>query len=192
MHPSTIHITMRYYRKAIPFLVRDYNKVFPLPHYFDNILYQRGTYTIADLAAGPVCRLGGKKAGSKITIYASDVNAKEYNAITETIEPLLIPIEYQDMENLTYPDEFFDVVHCVNALDHTIDAKKALSEIKRICKKGGWIYLRHAPDQKKHIGGGHFWNVSVKGLDNGTDFIPWGEFESHMDCGFIISTMEKV
>lgn len=194
MHPSTIHITMRFYRKRTPFLVRDYNKVFPLPYYFDNILYRNGTYTIADLAAGPVCRLGGKKSGSKIIIHASDVLAKEYNAITDAIgEPLLIPIEYQDIENLTYPDEMFDVVHCVNALDHTIDAKKALSEIKRICKKGGWIYLRHAPDQKKNIGGGHFWNISVSGLDNGTEFIPWDSgFKVSEDSGFIISTMTKV
>lgn len=73
-----------------------------------------------------------------LKIYASDILANEYAKLTH--EVLRTPIEYQDMENLTYLDESFDVVHCVNALDHTKNAQKALSEMKRICKTGGYIF----------------------------------------------------
>ena len=155
-----------HYRVNTKFLFRDYNKLFPLPYYFRDMVYKHGTYKIADIGAGPVCRLGGKHAGSDIQITASDVMAKEYKEVTDELakmtgQPLLILVEYQDMENLTYPDESFDIVHCVNAIDHTRNARKSIEEMKRICKKGGWIYLRHAPYQKKHLRGDHYWNATL-------------------------------
>jgi len=181
-----------HYKKNVGFLVRDYNKVFPLPYYFHDIFYGKGDYKIADLGSGPVCTLGGKKAGNKITIYASDINAKEYKELTDAIgDELLIPIEYQDMENLTYPDEMFDVVHCVNALDHTKDVRKALSEMKRVCKKGGLIYLRHSPNQKNYLGGEHQWNVTEEGFNNGIELVKLDGFKTGTDGFMIISLMYK-
>jgi len=180
-----------HYKKNIGFLIRDYNKVFPLPYYFHDIFYGKGSFKIADLGAGPVCTLGGKKAGNDITIHASDINAKEYNELTKE-HKLLIPIEYQDMESLTYPDEMFDVVHCVNALDHTKDVKKALNEMKRVCKKGGLIYLRHAPNQKNFLRGDHHWNVSEEGFDNGTELVKLDGFKTGTDGFMIISIMKKL
>jgi len=182
----------KYYRKNIGYYIRDYNKEFPLPFYFKHAMFHKGTYKVADIGAGPVCTIGGKLAGSKVEIYASDVCAKGYNELTEALhEKLLIPIEYQDMENLTYPDEFFDVVHCVNAIDHTKDARKALSEIERVCKKGGWIYLRHSLDQKEKLGGGHYWNVRIDGISNGEETITLDGYETVQSCGFIISNKYK-
>jgi ubiquinone/menaquinone biosynthesis C-methylase UbiE len=178
-----------HYRINTKFLVRDYNKLFPLPYYFHDMVLAHGTYKIADLGAGPVCRLGGKFAGSDIQITASDSLAKEYNELTNTLcDKLLIPIEYQDMENLTYPDESFNIVHCVNALDHTKDAKKALEEMKRICKKGGWIYLRHAPNQKNFLKGDHYWNATLEGFDNGKELI---KLDTYFDGFMIISIIRK-
>lgn len=178
-----------HYKKNVGFLIRDYNKLFPLPYYFHDIFYGKGSFKIADLGAGPVCTLGGKKAGNKIMIYASDINAQEYNELTKGHE-LLIPIEYQDMENLTYPDEMFDIVHCVNALDHTKDVRKALNEMKRVCKKGGWIYLRHSPNQKNFLKGEHQWNVSLKGFDNGEELIKLDDFKTGTDGFQIISILK--
>lgn len=183
---------LKYYDKNVGFYIRDYNKVFPMPYYFNHVLGKHGTHKIADLCAGPVCRLGGKKAGTKIEIYASDVLAEEYKELVKKhFEELLIPVEYQDVENLTYPDEFFDIVHCVNGLDHTEDIKKALSEIHRVCKKGGWIYLRHSPDQKKLIGTGHYWNATLEGFNNGEEFVKLDGFEISTNSGFIIATKYK-
>jgi len=44
-------------------------------------------------------------------------------------------------ENLPYEDKFFDIVLLPNVLDHTIDPKKVLSEIKRVLKDGGILYF---------------------------------------------------
>jgi ubiquinone/menaquinone biosynthesis C-methylase UbiE len=40
-------------------------------------------------------------------------------------------------EKLEFPDEHFDLVICINVLDHVEDAEKCLSEIHRVLKKGG-------------------------------------------------------
>ncbi len=42
-------------------------------------------------------------------------------------------------EALNFPDEYFDLVTCINVLDHVEDAEKCLSEIFRVLKKGGYF-----------------------------------------------------
>lgn len=48
-------------------------------------------------------------------------------------------IEYQHgyAESLPYPDNFFDVVICVDVLEHIADIKQTLAEIGRVLKPGG-------------------------------------------------------
>jgi hypothetical protein len=75
----------------------------------------------------------------------------------------------------------FDIVHCVNALDHTNNPQKAIEEMKRICKPGGWIYLRHAPNQKDKYGGIHKWNATVDGFENSDKNITLDGFETRID-----------
>lgn len=44
-------------------------------------------------------------------------------------------------ESMPYPDGFFDAVISVNALDHVDDFAKVTSEIQRVLKVGGGIYI---------------------------------------------------
>jgi ubiquinone/menaquinone biosynthesis C-methylase UbiE len=44
-------------------------------------------------------------------------------------------------EDIPRPDESFDVVLCVNALDHMIDPDKALAEMRRVMKRDGVFVL---------------------------------------------------
>ncbi|MDR2206664.1 MAG: methyltransferase domain-containing protein [Flavobacteriaceae bacterium] len=43
-----------------------------------------------------------------------------------------------DILNLPFPDESFDVVFCNHVLEHIEDDKKAMSELFRVMKRGGW------------------------------------------------------
>ena len=46
-----------------------------------------------------------------------------------------------DMHNLEFEDESFDFVY-TNVFDHSIDPKKMISEMERVVKVGGFIFLQ--------------------------------------------------
>lgn len=184
---------MDHYRRRIKELIEEYNKLFPAPYYFERFLKKKTEVKIADLGSGPICTLGNLWGNVKIKIYASDILAPQYSKLIEEQNcKLITPVEYQDMENLTYPDEFFDLVHCVNALDHTKDVQKALNEMKRVCKIGGYIYLRHGHNQKTVNGGrGHLWDAKKEGFFNGTSWVGLDGFHTSDDGYFLVSIMKK-
>jgi len=101
--------------------------------------------TILDVGCGPTC------AGQLF-----DAGLKTY------LDPLMDSylMKYQDKlpegekisstaEQMPFHDFSFDVVLCINALDHMINPAKALSEIHRVLKKEGvfilGIFLHPAP-----------------------------------------------
>jgi ubiquinone/menaquinone biosynthesis C-methylase UbiE len=40
-------------------------------------------------------------------------------------------------ESIPFPDGYFDIVTCLNALDHVEDFRKTVAEIKRVTRAGG-------------------------------------------------------
>ena len=181
--------TILFYRQKFETKLAEYNHSFELPHYFGQMIGDKKEVTIAELAAGPICTIGSSWKDVKVNIHASDVLEKDYATLWQqcNTEPV-VKIEYQDMERLTYPDNFFDIVHCVNALDHTLDVRSALREMLRVCKQGGWIYLRHKPDQRKKWHGMHEWDMNV--VDEETIFSnptetfslkEFGDFKTHTE-----------
>jgi SAM-dependent methyltransferase len=44
-------------------------------------------------------------------------------------------------ENIPFPDGHFDIVACLNALDHVDDLHATIREIKRVTKHGGFLLL---------------------------------------------------
>lgn len=70
-------------------------------------------------------------------------------------------VDREDMEKLTYPDNAFDLVICINALDHTINAPQALREMVRVSRH--WVYIDCALDQLDLHGKKHYWNAKADG-----------------------------
>lgn len=181
--------------------VERYNVHGKLPDYFAPMIGDKKKVKIAELGAGPVNTIGNGWPETEVELLASDIAQPEYNKLWEAhaVVPL-IPVEYQDMERLTYPDETFDIVHCVNAVDHTPDARAALSEFRRVCKRGGWIYLRHAPDQMRRFGGMHAWNIRMEAgkciFEGKRETFALEGFESRMERGekedLIVSICHKI
>lgn len=176
-----------------------FNKVSSLPDYFEPMIDNKKEIKIAELGAGIICTIGNKWKDVKIEIHASDIYQPEYVAeLAKNNIKTIVPLEYQDMEHLTYPDEFFDIVHCVNALDHTADPKLALKEMFRVCKKGGWIYLRHYLKQIKH-GGMHRWGINMHegkcifyNYNNENFYLSdIMDFKTVLDKGQIVSILHK-
>lgn len=44
-------------------------------------------------------------------------------------------------EEIPFPDEYFDIVFCSSALDHVANPQKAIGEIHRVLKPGGFFVL---------------------------------------------------
>ena len=60
--------------------------------------------------------------------------------ITADIESPLAKVK-MDIHEMPFEDNKFDVVLCNHVLEHVADDMKALAEIKRVLKPGGWAIL---------------------------------------------------
>lgn len=191
--------TLRFYRMRFAKKLAQFNHEAELPDYFGPMIGDKKEVVIAELAAGPICTIGNLWKDVKVKLYASDILKNEYDALwKENNATPVISVEYQDMENLTYPDNFFDIIHCVNALDHTLHPQEALKEILRVCKPDGWIYLRHLPDQKTACRGMHAWDVNMvdgeavfSNLKEKFLLSEFGDFKTHREGHLIVSILNK-
>jgi ubiquinone/menaquinone biosynthesis C-methylase UbiE len=119
---------------------------------------------ILDAGSGPFTTLGAEVDDIFVDIVACDILADEYIAMMEARD--ILPwnlVEQENMECLSYGDGIFDIVHCQNALDHTENPREALKEMLRVCKRDGWIYLKHYPNvgDRHNYTGSHHWNLCV-------------------------------
>lgn len=167
--------TIGFYRKKLPWKEKEFNRVFPLYDYFAPMIQNKKKVKIAEIGCGMFCTIGSTWKNVKVEVFPSDALADEFNTILKDsgVTPLF-PVDKQNMESFTYPDNFFDIVHCVNALDHTVNPVKALSEMYRILKPGGWIYLRHFVNvgESENYVGLHLWNIN---LDEKNNLIIWNK-----------------
>lgn len=176
------HISELYLRKFMR-KVEQYNSSRQLPEYFKELIGDKKTVKIAELGAGPINTIGDSWPGVEVKVIPSDALALEYDELWEKYQVTpLIKVTYQDFEELRYPSNFFDIVHCRNALDHTENAYQAIKEMKRVCKPGGWVYLAHGLSQKKRFGKHHFWNIEELKLP---------EFNQKFENDLLIHTWRK-
>ena len=93
--------------------------------------------TILDVGCGPTCSAQLFSVGLKT--YLDPL----MNSYLETYPEKLPEGEKisSTAEDIPKPDESFDVVLCVNALDHMIHPDKALAEMRRVLRKEGIFVL---------------------------------------------------
>ena len=70
--------------------------------------------------------------------------------------------EIANMEQLPYANDSFDVVVCINALDHTVQADLAVTEMIRVAKS--MVYIDCALIQKTTSGKNHYWDMLENGI----------------------------
>ena len=66
---------------------------------------------------------------------------KNIEYITGDIESPLARVR-MDVHDIPFKEEEFDVVFCNHVLEHVTDDRKAMDEIYRVMKKGGWGILQ--------------------------------------------------
>ena len=45
------------------------------------------------------------------------------------------------LEELPWPDQSFDLITCLDVIEHTPDDRPALAELHRVCRPGGWLLV---------------------------------------------------
>jgi ubiquinone/menaquinone biosynthesis C-methylase UbiE len=184
----------------------------PLADYLVPCLENKQRIRICDIGAGAIPMIGYKYQDRQIEIVASDFHSERFNALLDLyrLNPP-VRVEYQDATQLTYESNSFDIVHASNSLDHFLEPRKAILEMYRVCKAGGWIVLRHGirEGQRMQYRGMHIWNIESVGMDckfwnrNGEEFMLSGihpDFMSFVQIkmdhrrahpGLILSKMKK-
>lgn len=62
------------------------------------------------------------------------------NYITADIEDPRAAVK-MDITQIQYPDDSFDVIYCSHVLEHVPEDRKAMRELRRVLKPGGWAIL---------------------------------------------------
>jgi ubiquinone/menaquinone biosynthesis C-methylase UbiE len=156
----------RFWRHKLPKLNASFNHPFQLYDYFAPMIGDKKEVKIADIGAGAMATIGSTWPGVKVEVFSSDEMAKEYEQMCIDLGiKRLFPVVYENMEGLSYPSNTFDIVNCVNAIDHVVRPYLAIMEMVRVCKPGGWVYLRHMREVGRTSGysGLHQWNINFVG-----------------------------
>jgi len=90
-------------------------------------------------------------AGAGAGIYRELARAKGYEYFGIDIEPRGLDVEYGDVCDIPFEDNYFDVVICIDVIEEVSDDLKALKEIRRVLKLQGVLVL-HTPSRlQTHI-----------------------------------------
>lgn len=136
---------------------------------FSVLRYVKARYVLRDdwvkidsLFANFISSISGKKAlqiGARGSRYSKDfVSVDLYDHSS------LIDYHY-DIHDLKFCDCEFDVVVCNAVLEHVENPHKAISELFRVLKSGGQIWVEVPMNQPYHPAPADYWRVTLPGLE---------------------------
>jgi SAM-dependent methyltransferase len=122
--------------------------------------------SILDVGAGPLTWLGYRYADKKITIVPVDPLAPEYDRLLQEagLEP---PVRTAGIAGEQLLEHFgpggFDIAYATNALDHSADPLRIISNMVAVVRPGGVVILRHKRNEgaSARYSGLHAWNFDV-------------------------------
>lgn len=126
---------------------------------------------VLDVGAGPLTVVGKCIHGARISLTAVDPLAPHYDQLLDK-HGLVPPVRtlFGKAEDVAtqFPQGGFDLVHARNCLDHGLDPFHAVSQMLTVTKPGGFVYLKHHPNEglNEQWHGLHQWNFSMSGSGN--------------------------
>jgi len=132
----------------------------PMRSYLLPLVGDLDSVHILDVGSGCLPTLAHHHPTVPVFLTSCDILADRYQGFLDRYG-VTSTVQCQDMERLSYWSGSFDIVHCSNALDHTPDPIRAVLEMVRVCRPGGWVYLRHIRNVglKERYHGPHQWNI---------------------------------
>ena len=123
--------------------------------------------SIVDVGAGPVTALGFSHPGKKLSIVAVDPLADEYDRLLRDAG-LRPPVRTRRVAGEELLEHFgsqkFDLAYASNALDHSADPFRIISNMVAVVRPSGVVLLRHKRNEADNAryGGLHQWNFDTR------------------------------
>jgi SAM-dependent methyltransferase len=122
--------------------------------------------SVLDVGAGPLTLLGYRYPGKQLDIVAVDPLADDYDVLLReaNLEP---PVRTIAVAGESLLEHFgarrFDIAYASNALDHSADPVRIISNMVSLVRPGGVVLLRHKRNEgaSARYGGLHQWNFDV-------------------------------
>lgn len=136
----------------------------------------KGEMSLLDVGSGPVPAIGYDLEGVALHITAVDPLASVYISLMDHhgLKPPIAP-KFASVEELSnfFERNSFDIAHCRNALDHSFDPLRGISEMLKVVRIGGMVLLRHHRNEAEHAeyDGFHQFNFDLR---NGR-FVIWNK-----------------
>jgi len=96
---------------------------------------------ILDCGCGDGLFLVAVSETSNCQLYGVDVDKTNLRLAKRYLKEKPVKLVYGDATKMPFKNEFFDKVYCSEVLEHILDDRKAVSEIKRVLKKGGTLVV---------------------------------------------------
>lgn len=111
-----------------------------IPKIIENYLKSNKIKKIVDLGCGEGIILKGiSKKYPKKELYGIDISPRRIKEVNKIIQNA--KIFCGDVSNTKLKKNFFDLVISTQVIEHVPNDKKFIKEIKRITKKGGYVYI---------------------------------------------------
>jgi SAM-dependent methyltransferase len=128
---------------------------------------------VLDVGSGPLCGTGLILHNRKLDITATDPLAFAYQEMycRYSIEPpVRTTLAFAEDLSVFFPANTFDLVTCKNALDHSLDPVRGLTQMLEVAKPNGFVLLQHQRNEalNEDYSGLHQWNFDV---DDAGDFV---------------------
>lgn len=140
----------------------------PLESYLESLLpdASQGEARLLDVGSGPITKTGTFSQSKNVRITATDPLAFFYRKIIEESGadvPLATQLAFAEDLSSRFDQEYFDLVTCTNALDHSIEPVWGIIEMLIVTKIGGKVFLGHRRNEAEfeHYSGFHQWNFDI-------------------------------
>lgn len=153
MKQIALEDVVKTYRRYAPFYDRLFGAVLePGRHALADAVTHTRPASILEVGVGTGLMLSRYPADS--TIVGVDVSSEMLEVASKRIvhgDAREIRLMKMDAETMNFPNGYFDCVTVPYVLSVTPDPDKLIAEIRRVCRKGGSIFILN------HFSGSHFW-----------------------------------